>query len=81
MSFGITECAPWMLQPDKLILCPLDERRLKKWIQSISEGTKQITAIFFLCIKPHLHDAQTSKTAMGFLMISSLFVSRSTVQI
>lgn len=58
-----------------------DGQRLERSVQVMSEGTRQIMDILFLCIKSYLHDAQISKTAVGLLKISTLSVSHSTVQI
>jgi hypothetical protein len=71
--------ASWMPQQQKGFLCILGERRLERSIQAISEGTKQITGILFICIKSHMHDAETGKTTVCFPKIGPL--SHSTKQI
>lgn len=59
----------------------LGRQRLERSVQAMSEGTRQIIDILFLCIKSYFDDARRSKTAVGFLKIGTLSVSHSTVQI
>jgi hypothetical protein len=66
---------------DMYFMSFLGRQWLERSVQAVSEDTKKIMDILFLCIKSHLHDAQTSKTAVGFLKIGTLSVSHSIVQI